>query len=194
MIALIDNYDSFTHNLWQLVRSCLPDGMHVEVIRNDACDAHDIAARSPSHVLLSPGPGHPRDSGLSLSLLRRLPSTPVLGVCLGHQAIAHAYGAVVTRSPRPTHGRAVRIEHDGHAPFEMCPPRIDVALYHSLVVEEGSLPADLLVAARNEHGDVMALRHSQRPHFGLQFHPESFMTPLGSLILRSFLTHDHTLR
>lgn len=208
MILIVDNYDSFTHNLYQLVRSCLleavepiprnarsrsarqpasGDPCEVLVIRNDAREVGDIVSLAPSHVILSPGPGHPRDAGLSTTLPNALVTTPILGVCLGHQALAHAAKAVVTRSPRPTHGQTVPILHDGSTPFETCPSPTPVALYHSLVVNEASLPDTIVVTARSLAGDVMALRHKARPHFGVQFHPESFLTPIGPHLMRNFL-------
>lgn len=186
MILLIDNYDSFTWNLYQAL-GVASGGEEVRVLRNDALAAEELGALSPRRVVLSPGPGHPRDAGLSLLASDLFPGTPLLGVCLGHQALALAAGARVERSPRPTHGRPVALHHDGQPPFDALPNPTPVALYHSLVVRPEPWPESLAVAARSEHGDVMALRHRRRPHLGVQFHPESFMTDGGPTLLRRFL-------
>lgn len=188
MILLVDNYDSFTFNLFQAVAPLAARaGDEVRVLRNDAATADAVATWRPSAVILSPGPGHPRDAGLSLTLPDRLPDTPTLGVCLGHQALATAAGARVERSPRPRHGRPIPVEHDGLAPFRDLPNPFEAALYHSLVVLEDGLPEDWAVSARSPEGDVMGLRHRERPHCGVQFHPESFMTAHGSALLSDFL-------
>ncbi|GJM21900.1 MAG: glutamine amidotransferase [Planctomycetota bacterium] len=189
MILLVDNYDSFTFNVHQALGS-LPqlEGEEIRVVRNDAASAEDVVRWRPRAVILSPGPGHPRDAGLSLTLPDHLPDTPLLGVCLGHQALAHAAGGLVGRSERPTHGQTVSIEHDGGRPFRTLPSPFNAALYHSLVVLDEQLPETLEVAARTSHGDIMALRHRQRPHCGVQFHPESFMTEHGSRLLSDLLT------
>lgn len=186
MILLIDNYDSFTHNLWQALGACA-GGEEVRVVRNDALAPDALVALRPRRVVLSPGPGHPRDARLSLLAPALLPRVPLLGVCLGHQALALAEGARVVRAPRPTHGRALPILHDGQGVLAALPARFEAALYHSLVVEEASLPPALRVAARTEAGDIMALRHVARPHVGVQFHPESFLTPAGPALLAAFL-------
>jgi anthranilate synthase/aminodeoxychorismate synthase-like glutamine amidotransferase len=186
MILLIDNYDSFTHNLWQALGACA-GGEEVRVVRNDALAPGELVALAPRRVVLSPGPGHPAASRLSLLAPQLFPDTPLLGVCLGHQALALCHGGRVVRSPRPTHGRAVAIHHDGAAPFAALPGDFEAALYHSLMVEPESLPACLRVAARSPAGDIMALRHVDRPHVGVQFHPESFLTPDGPALLAAFL-------
>jgi anthranilate synthase component II len=187
MILIIDNYDSFTFNLFQLVADVAGPGMPVHVLRNDAIDVEGVRGRRPSHIVLSPGPGHPRAARLSLAVFRELPAVPVLGVCLGHQALALAHGAAVSRSPRAVHGRAIRIRHDGSALFAGQPETFDAALYHSLAVEARTLPPELMASAWSEHGDIMALRHAHRPHLGVQFHPESFLTPTGRLLVQAFL-------
>ncbi len=186
MILLVDNYDSFTHNLWQALGACASDE-EVRVVRNDALTPVGLAALAPRRVVLSPGPGHPRDARLSLAAPALLPHVPLLGVCLGHQVLALAEGGRVVRAPRPTHGRAVAILHDGQGLFAALPARFEAALYHSLIVEEATLPPSLQVAARTAAGDIMALRHVARPHVGVQFHPESFLTPAGPALLRAFL-------
>jgi len=186
VILLIDNYDSFTHNLWQALSACAR-GEEVRVLRNDALAPPLLAGLAPRRVVLSPGPGHPSGAGLSLLAPRLLPDTPLLGVCLGHQALALCHGARVVRAPRPTHGRAVAIHHERDGWLAGLDSPFQAALYHSLIVEPGSLPDCLRVTARTAAGDIMALRHVDRPHAGVQFHPESFLTPAGPAILRAFL-------
>ncbi|MGQ0552343.1 MAG: aminodeoxychorismate/anthranilate synthase component II [Planctomycetota bacterium] len=190
MIALIDNYDSFTFNLYQLIAATAARDVVVRVVRNDACTVEALVASAPTHVVCSPGPGHPADSALSLVAPDAFARTPVLGVCLGHQAMALASGASVRRCERPRHGVAVPIYHDGGWPFgELANPFIG-ALYHSLVVHELPPASPFDVAAWTEHGDIMALRHRKRPHVGLQFHPESFMSSQGAEIMSAFLKTD----
>ena len=187
MILLIDNHDSFTHNLVQALGLAGADVRRLRVVRNDACPLEDLLVERPSHVVLSPGPGHPRDAGLSLSILDACAEVPLLGVCLGHQAIAWQAGARVARSPRPTHGSAVAVVHAATGLFAGLASPFEAALYHSLRVEEDGLPPCLSVTARSGPGDIMGLRHVERPHYGVQFHPESFLTPDGIRLLRNFL-------
>jgi anthranilate synthase/aminodeoxychorismate synthase-like glutamine amidotransferase len=187
VILLIDNYDSFTYNLYQLLARLAGSSSEVRVARNDALTLDDVRAMSPTHLVLTPGPGHPVASGLSLELPTALPEVPLLGVCLGHQALALAYGAKVSRSPRPTHGRPVAMEHDGSPLFASVPPRFDAALYHSLVVETASLPTELVTSAWTASGDIMAIRHARHPQYGVQFHPESFLTARGAALVQTFL-------
>jgi anthranilate synthase/aminodeoxychorismate synthase-like glutamine amidotransferase len=187
MIVIIDNYDSFTYNLYQLVQAEAGPAADVGVVRNDALTADELAALRPSHVVLSPGPGHPEASRLSLQVAEALPDTPVLGVCLGHQALALAYGGRVARAREPVHGRAVAIDHDGAPPFATLERPLHAALYHSLAVRPDALPGVLRVSAWTEAGDIMALRHVRRPHHGVQFHPESFLTPRGGRLIAAFL-------
>jgi anthranilate synthase/aminodeoxychorismate synthase-like glutamine amidotransferase len=187
VIILIDNYDSFTYNLAQLIRGVAGPRSTLRVVRNDAMTLDELEALGPSHLVLSPGPGHPSRAGLSLAVAEHLPDTPILGVCLGHQALALAAGARVERTPRPIHGAAVPIHHDGSLPFTGLPSPILGALYHSLAVVPESLPAHLLRSAWTAEGDIMALRHAGRPHVGVQFHPESFMTDRGAELVRAFL-------
>lgn len=187
MILVIDNYDSFTFNLVQLIGSRAPHGTEIKVIRNDALEPSVVAQLAATHVVLSPGPGHPRDSNLSLHASRLLPSTPILGVCLGHQALALCYGARVERTSAPTHGRTVPVLHDGSPPMTGVGSPFDAALYHSLSVVRDSMPPELLVTATSPDGTIMAIRHRDRLHFGVQFHPESFMTNAGPQLLAAFL-------
>ena len=187
MIVLIDNYDSFTFNLYQLLGQVAGPDTPIEVIRNDALTGEELRRRRPTHVILSPGPGHPTASRLSLEASDLFPDTPLLGVCLGHQALAVAHGGQVVRSPRPTHGRPVDVHHDGQPLFEGLPSPVPVALYHSLMVDRPTLPEALAVCAWTDAGDIMALRHRSRPHHGVQFHPESFMTRWGAHLVGNFL-------
>jgi anthranilate synthase/aminodeoxychorismate synthase-like glutamine amidotransferase len=193
-VLLIDNYDSFTFNLVQRLGEL---GAPVEVIRNDALSSNDILALKPSHIVLSPGPCTPNEAGVCLELIARacglngfdkpVKPMPILGVCLGHQSIGQAFGGRVVRAKAPVHGKAEEILHDGKAVFAGMPRRFPAGRYHSLVVEEKSLPRELLVTARTRDGIVMALRHRKLPVFGVQFHPESILTPDGQTLLRNFL-------
>jgi anthranilate synthase component II len=183
VILVVDHYDSFTFNLVQLIESL---GERTEVVRSDAEPADELAARSPDAVVLSPGPGRPEDAGCFLELLEVLPShVPVLGVCLGHQALAVAAGGRVERG-RPTHGKATAVHHVGRGIFAGVPNPFDAARYHSFVVT-ADLPADLELTAWSDDGMVMAARHRELPWFGVQFHPESILTPEGPAIVRNFL-------
>ena len=185
MIVLIDNYDSFVHNLARYVREL---GWATEVVRNDAVEVDELAALAPSHVLISPGPGTPDEAGISVELVRRLgAAVPVLGICLGHQCIGRAFGGRVGRARRPMHGKASRIRHDGRGLFAGLPNPLLATRYHSLVVEDEDLPAGLEVAARRDEGEIMALRHREHPVVGLQFHPESVLTERGHALLEGFL-------
>jgi anthranilate synthase component 2 len=184
MILVVDNYDSFTFNLVQLLASL---GADVLVRRNDALTAREAIALGPSHIVLSPGPGAPSSAGISVALARESP-VPLLGVCLGHQAIAEAYGALVRRAPRPMHGRTSRVDHDSTGIFTGISLQLTVGRYHSLAVDERTLPCELRVTARAlDDGAVMALAHTTRPVVGVQFHPESVLTPEGPAIVRNFL-------
>lgn len=187
MILIIDNYDSFTFNLYQLLGARLRRPDQLLVVRNDALSPDELRALQPDHVVLSPGPGHPSQSGLSLQASDLFPATPLLGVCLGHQALGLAHGATIVPAPRPTHGRPVAVEHHDSLLFGGVESPVDAALYHSLAVSPEDLPQSLTVTASTKHGDVMALRHRDRPHFGVQFHPESFMTTAGPSLIDNFL-------
>jgi para-aminobenzoate synthetase/4-amino-4-deoxychorismate lyase len=185
VILLIDNYDSFTYNLAHLL---LGHGCHVEVIRSDEVPARDIAGFAPDGIVISPGPGTPADAGISVATAGACgPTTPLLGICLGHQAIAAAYGATITRAPRPVHGQASPITHDGRGLLAGLPQAFPAARYHSLIIDETTLPPELLVTARGPGGIPMGLRHAHHPAEGLQFHPESILTPHGGAIIRNFI-------
>ncbi|MBX5475862.1 MAG: aminodeoxychorismate/anthranilate synthase component II [Clostridia bacterium] len=185
MITLIDNYDSFTYNLAQYLCEL---GADVYVVRNDAMSVEALEAMEPDGLVVSPGPGRPEEAGISVEAVRRLGErVPVLGVCLGHQAIGVAYGARVTRGPRPVHGKASEVTHGGAGVFRGIPSPFPAARYHSLVVAEAGLPDCLEVTARSADGAVMGLRHRERPVEGVQFHPESVLTPHGKALLANFL-------
>lgn len=185
MILVIDNYDSFTYNLVQLLGEM---GAELCVVRNDAITLSDIRAMAPSHILVSPGPGTPDDSGISLQVLDELSAhTPVLGVCLGHQAIGQVFGGVVRRAPRLMHGKTSLIYHSGEGVFAGLPSPFEATRYHSLIVEEETLPASLKVTARTIEGEIMGLQHRERPVHGVQFHPESILTQDGRMLLNNFL-------
>ena len=186
MVLVIDNYDSFTYNLVQ----CLGDlGASITVVRNDARSPSEMLALRPSHVVISPGPGRPEEAGATLAVLRCAgPALPVLGVCLGHQAIGLAFGGRVVRAPRPVHGKASVIEHDGAGLFAGLAEPFSAGRYHSLVVADEGLPDELQVTARSrDGGTIMGLRHRSRPIHGVQFHPESILTAAGESLLRNFL-------
>ena len=185
MILVIDNYDSFTYNLVQYLGEL---GAEVEVFRNDAIDLAEITRRCPEGILLSPGPGTPADAGVTLDVVRRLSGAiPLLGVCLGHQAIGQAFGGSVVRAPRLMHGRTSPIEHDGRGVFAGIPSPFRATRYHSLIVEQASLPEELEVTAWTAEGELMGLRHRRFAVEGVQFHPESFLTEHGHAMLRNFL-------
>jgi anthranilate synthase/aminodeoxychorismate synthase-like glutamine amidotransferase len=185
MILVIDNYDSFTYNLVQYLGEL---GAVVEVYRNDAIDIAGIERRGPEGVLISPGPGTPDDAGVSLEVVRKLGGVlPLLGVCLGHQAMGQAFGGRVVRAPRLMHGRTSPIEHDGRGLFRGLPSPFRATRYHSLIVERSSMAKELEITAWTAEGEVMGLRHRELPLEGVQFHPESFLTEHGHAMLRNFL-------
>jgi para-aminobenzoate synthetase / 4-amino-4-deoxychorismate lyase len=184
-IILVDNYDSFTYNLAHLL---LSHGCQVEVVRNDEVSARDIADFSPGGIVISPGPGTPADAGISVDTARACAATiPLLGICLGHQALAAAHGARITTAPQPVHGQASLVSHDGGGVLSGLPRRFPAARYHSLIVEEESLPPGLVITARGPGGIPMGLRHTRHPAEGLQFHPESILTTHGHDIIRNFV-------
>lgn len=186
MILLVDNYDSFSYNLYQMIGTINPD---IQVIRNDATDCAGIEALSPSHIVLSPGPGRPRDAGICEEVVRRFSGKiPILGVCLGHQAICEVFGATITYAANLMHGKASRVRLDLSSPiFARLPEHIDAARYHSLAADPATIPDELAVTAFTEAGEVMAVSHRRFNVFGLQFHPESILTPRGRVIAENFL-------
>lgn len=186
MIAMVDNYDSFTFNLVQYLRERAA-GEEVWVVRNDRATVSGIIGRQPRAIVISPGPGVPEAAGVCIELIRRADAIPVLGVCLGHQAMAVAYGGRVVRAPEPRHGKVSRILHNGSGIFAGLPSPFDATRYHSLVAERQSVPGELAVTAWTEDGLVMGLAHVSRPHFGVQFHPESYLTRPGKMLLANFL-------
>jgi anthranilate synthase component II len=186
MILVIDNYDSFTYNLVQIMGEL---GAELHVVRNDQITLEEAGALNPSHIVISPGPGRPEDGGISLSLLSHdQASTPILGVCLGHQCIGHAYGGAVIRAPRLMHGKTSSIHHTGDRLFTGVPSPFEATRYHSLIVAE-PLPPALVATAHTDEGEIMALRHREYPVLGVQFHPESILTTHGPRILQNFLEH-----
>lgn len=185
MLLLIDNFDSFVYNLARYFNEL---GVETRVARNDAISVPEIAAMVPRAIVISPGPCAPRDAGISLEVIRRLgPSIPMLGVCLGHQALAEACGGRVVRAREPVHGRTARILHHGEGVFAGLPNPLTATRYHSLIAEEATLPAELKVVARTEDGVPMALEHVIWPAYGVQFHPESILTEGGHQLLANFL-------
>ncbi len=186
MILLIDNYDSFSYNLYQLVGGIDPD---IQVIRNDEMTVEEIRKRRPSRILLSPGPGRPENAGVTIEVARTLgKDIPILGVCLGHQAICAAFGATVTYARELMHGKQSEVRFDAECPlFQGCPETALVARYHSLAADPKTLPDCLTVTAVTADGEVMAVQHTEYPIFGVQFHPESIMTPDGKTMLENFI-------
>ncbi len=186
MVFVLDNYDSFTYNLVQYLGEL---GAAITVRRNDQVTIEAIAAMAPTHIVVSPGPGRPEDAGLTMAVIRHFgESVPVLGVCLGHQAIGAVFGGRVVRAPAPVHGKTAVIEHDGRGLFAGLTGAFAAGRYHSLVVADEDLPAELEISARTrEDGIIMGLRHRTRPIHGVQFHPESVLTGEGRRMLQSFL-------
>ncbi len=186
-VVMIDNYDSFTFNLVQYL---LELGAEVEVLRNDAVDVHGVLARHPTHVVLSPGPGTPASSGVCRGLCAHLADSgavPLLGVCLGHQTLCEVLGAHVGRASRIMHGKTSPIVHDGTGLFAGLPSPFAATRYHSLIVDEATLPSSLVANARTAEGELMAVRHAEHPCHGVQFHPESILSEHGHDLLRAFL-------
>ena len=185
MILLIDNYDSFTYNLYQYLCEL---GAEVEVVRNDQTTLEEIAGMGPEKIVISPGPCTPEKAGISNDVLRRFgPTTPTLGVCLGHQCIGHAYGGTVGGAGEIMHGKTSLIHHDGKGVFKGLPDPFEAIRYHSLAIYDDDLPDELEVTARTDHGIIMGVRHRTHPVEGIQFHPESIMTPVGKDLLSNFL-------
>ena len=188
MIVIIDNYDSFTYNLYQYIGEMTPD---VTVIRNDKITVGELAAIPYSHLVVSPGPGFPQDAGISVEAIKTLGTkAPILGVCLGHQAIGHAFGADIVHAPRLMHGKSSDINLYECELFEGLGKSVSAARYHSLIVDKKTLPDTLHIIAETDAGEIMGLKHRDLPVYGLQFHPESILTPDGKQILRNFLSVD----
>lgn len=188
MLLMIDSYDSFTYNLVQYLGEL---GADVKVYRNDAVTVEQLLKMRPSGIVLSPGPGRPEKAGILLELIERLASdnssTPLLGVCLGHQAIAQAFGGRIGYAPEILHGKTSQINHDGSTLFRKVPSPFRATRYHSLVIEPNSLPDQFIITARTDDDVIMAIQHKRLPHYGVQFHPESILTDEGKNILANFL-------
>ena len=186
MILLVDNYDSFTYNVYQAVAN---QGYPVKVVRNDRINLPEISVGNCQAIIISPGPGTPDDAGLSKQIVRVFAGKlPILGICLGHQVIGAVFGGKVVRAPQPSHGKTTEVSHQGDGLYTDIPQPFTAGRYHSLIVEESSLPDCLEVTARNEENLIMGLRHRQFNVQGVQFHPESILTPLGSKLLANFLS------
>ena len=186
MILLIDNYDSFSYNLYQYIGEI---DQNIKTIRNDEMTVEEIKALSPKCIIISPGPGRPCDAGIIIDVVKELgPEIPILGVCLGHQAICEAYGAVITYAKELMHGKQSEVEFDpGCKLFKGCPQKAPVARYHSLAVDEDTVPGCLKITAKTLDGEIMAVKHEEYPVYGVQFHPESIMTPDGKLMIKNFI-------
>ena len=186
MILLIDNYDSFSYNLYQRIGAMEPD---IRVVRNDELTVEEIRTLKPDRIILSPGPGRPEDAGITISAAKELgQDIPILGVCLGHQAICAAFGATVTYAKRLMHGKQSEVTLDQDCPlFSGLPERVKVARYHSLAADPETLPDCLRITARTDEGEIMAVQHRTYPIYGVQFHPESILTPEGNTMLKNFL-------
>lgn len=186
MILLLDNYDSFTYNLAQYLGEL---GCDVEVHRNDKISVEEIARRKPDRIVISPGPCTPQQAGISVELIQRLAGKfPILGVCLGHQAMGAAFGGKIVRAPKLFHGKTSEIHHDGKGVFQNLPERFTATRYHSLIVERKSMPKELTITAETKDGIVMGVRHKQHKMEGVQFHPESVLTECGKQLLKNFLS------
>jgi anthranilate synthase component II len=186
MILLIDNYDSFTFNLYQYLSEL---GAEVKTVRNDKLSLDDIDQMSPEAIVLSPGPGRPEQAGICVDLVRRFaPAIPILGICLGHQAIGYAFGGAIIRAKRIMHGKESAMSHQGTSLLKSLPQNLQVMRYHSLVIDKNKLPSDFLILGESvEDNEIMAIKHNVYPVFGLQFHPESIGTKSGKQILSNFL-------
>ena len=185
MILLIDNYDSFAYNLYQLIGEIEPD---IRVIRNDEMSVQQIRDLNPDHIILSPGPGRPEEAGSNIDVVKTIHDIPILGVCLGHQAICAAFGATVTYAKELMHGKQSDVKFDVRCPlFKNCPESAPVARYHSLAADADTIPEELQITALAADGEVMAIQHNEYPIYGVQFHPESIMTPNGKQMLKNFI-------
>lgn len=186
MILLIDNYDSFSYNLVQMIGEINPD---IKAVRNDKTTIDEIEKMDPTHIVLSPGPGYPKDAGICIDAVKYFADKiPILGVCLGHQAICEAFGAQITHAKQIMHGKKDTITIDNTTPiFNGLANMIDVARYHSLIAQNETIPDELIITAQDKNREVMAVKHKNYDVYGLQFHPESILTPLGKTILEKFL-------
>ncbi len=185
MIVLIDNYDSFTYNLYQAITIIYPD---VQVVRNNQRTVKEIEAMQPKAIIISPGPGRPEEAGIGVELVQKLGhSVPILGVCLGHQIIVMAYGGSVVLAKKPVHGKSTLIFHLGQDCYKDMSLPFQAARYHSLIAEKQNLPKTLVIEASNDQGVIMGVRHRDHPVYGVQFHPESILTPEGDQFIRNFL-------
>ena len=190
MILVIDNYDSFTYNIVQRLGEL---GAELDVYRHDKITVERVRQLQPDRIVISPGPGFPRDAGISLEIIRRLGAEiPLLGICLGHQSIGEAYGGRVVHAPELMHGKTSMIYHRGDPIFADVPTPFEATRYHSLIVEEATLPESLVVTARAQTGEIMGMRHRCHPVIGLQFHPESILTADGLKMLENFLDGAHS--
>ncbi len=188
MILLIDNYDSFSYNLYQLIGEISPD---IKVIRNDEMSVNEVASLKPDRIILSPGPGRPENAGIIIDVIKSLGGNiPILGVCLGHQAICMAFGADITYAHELMHGKQSLVRFDEECPlFKGCSKEMPVARYHSLIADKATIPSELKVTAVTEDGEVMGVQHREFPIFGVQFHPESIMTAEGKKMLYNFIRY-----
>jgi len=185
MILMIDNYDSFTYNIVQYLREMSAD---LQVVRNDALTLADVEKLNPKAIIISPGPGNPDEAGISLDLIKKYSGKlPILGVCLGHQSIGQAFGGKIVRAQRLMHGKVSEVTGDGKGLFAGIERPFKAMRYHSLAIEKSSFPKDLIITATSEDGEIMGVRHVSHATEGIQFHPESIMTPLGKKMLRNFL-------
>jgi anthranilate synthase component 2 len=185
MILLIDNYDSFTYNLVQMMAS---QGADIRVFRNDGITVEEAAAMAPEGIVISPGPCTPAEAGISVDVVRRFSGTlPILGVCLGHQSIVAAFGGLITGASRIMHGKTSLVTHDESPLYQGMKNPFPAGRYHSLVVKKADLPAELVVTATSDDGEIMGIQHREHPTYGAQFHPESVLTPGGKRLLRNFL-------
>ncbi len=185
MILVVDNYDSFTYNLVQGL--AMLSGVEIQVVRNDVASPRELLARHPRAVLISPGPGTPEDAGITMDLIAAAVELPLLGICLGHQALAAVGGARIVRAPEPVHGKTAAIHHTGEGIFSGLPQPFEATRYHSLVADRASLSEDLRITAWTDDGLVMGIQHRVHPHHGVQFHPESYLCRHGLRLLAGFL-------
>ena len=186
-ILLIDNYDSFTYNL---VQAFQVENAGVLVYRNDEIDVQSISDINPTHIVISPGPGNPKNAGISIKVIESFYQTiPILGVCLGHQCLVEFFGGIIIRAEKLMHGKTSQIEHDNHTIFRNMPIPFTAGRYHSLSADKNSMPRQLLVSAKTNEGEIMGVRHESFPIEGVQFHPESILTPEGPKLLRNFLRY-----